>query len=200
MSEALSGDGGGDDGLLQRLQLIVWPDSQPAWKNVDRYPETEAKRNVYALFKRLDALRADEIEAAAPDDYAAVSVPTISFSPEAQDLFDAWRAGLEQTLQSYELRHQPALESHLAKYRSLMPSLKRSRCRVAARSGVPSSSGKRCACRRARARPRRVLYTPTMRVRNRRRENGAPGCGVSAPPFILHLVPRAACLRPRECG
>ena len=177
MSEALSGDGGGDDGLLQRLQLIVWPDSQPRLGRMSiGTSETEAKRNVYALFKRLDALRADEIEAAAPDDYAAVSVPTISFSPEAQDLFDAWRAGLEQTLQSYELRHQPALESHLAKYRSLMPSLKRSRCRVAARSCVPSSSGSSARVAEH-ERGRAECFTLSDDARSESStENGAPGC------------------------
>jgi uncharacterized protein DUF3987 len=33
----------GDDGLLQRFQLLVWPDSPASWTNVDRWPDTEAK-------------------------------------------------------------------------------------------------------------------------------------------------------------
>jgi uncharacterized protein DUF3987 len=46
----------GDDGLLQRFQLLVWPDPPGAWRNVDRWPDTEAKNRAYEVFKRLDAL------------------------------------------------------------------------------------------------------------------------------------------------
>jgi hypothetical protein len=45
----------------------------------------------------------------------------VRFSEEAQEVFDQWRDELEIRLRSTEL--SPALESHLAKYRSLMPSL-----------------------------------------------------------------------------
>ena len=43
------------------------------------------------------------------------------FTDEAQEVFDRWRDELETRLRTEEL--PPALESHLAKYRSLMPSL-----------------------------------------------------------------------------
>ena len=43
------------------------------------------------------------------------------FTSEAQEVFDQWRDELEGRLRTGEL--PPALESHLAKYRSLMPSL-----------------------------------------------------------------------------
>jgi Protein of unknown function (DUF3987) len=32
--------GRGDDGLIQRFQLAVWPDVAGRWQNVDRYPST----------------------------------------------------------------------------------------------------------------------------------------------------------------
>lgn len=50
-------------------------------------------------------------------------VATLPFAPDAQELFDAWRTELEQRLRSPEIDTQPAFASHLAKYRSLMPSL-----------------------------------------------------------------------------
>jgi len=43
------------------------------------------------------------------------------FSPEAQERFSAWRKELEQKIRSGHL--EPALESHLAKSRSLLPKL-----------------------------------------------------------------------------
>ena len=43
------------------------------------------------------------------------------FTEDAQEIFDQWRDELEIRLRTAEL--PPALESHLAKYRSLMPFL-----------------------------------------------------------------------------
>jgi Protein of unknown function (DUF3987) len=106
----------GDDGLLQRFQLLVWPDPSPSWRNVDRWPDTEAKNRAYKIFKRLDVLD--------PEDFGVTDeegIPAVRFTDEAQEVFDRWRDELESRLRSEEL--PPALESHLAKYRSLMPSL-----------------------------------------------------------------------------
>lgn len=46
----------------------------------------------------------------------------LSFSPEAQKLFNDWRTALEMRLRSGEIACQ-YLESHLSKYRKLIPSL-----------------------------------------------------------------------------
>jgi hypothetical protein len=48
-------------------------------------------------------------------------IPIVRFTQEAQEVFDRWRDELEGRLRTAEL--PAALESHLAKYRSLMPSL-----------------------------------------------------------------------------
>ena len=104
-----TGGGIGDDGLLQRFQLLVWPDAPTTWRNVDRWPDTTVKQRVHAAFEQLDARREREAE------------PPLRFSPEAQVIFNEWRADLEARLHSGEL--SPAFESHLGKYRSLMPSL-----------------------------------------------------------------------------
>jgi putative DNA primase/helicase len=113
--DALSG-GAGDDGLLQRFGLLVWPDVQGEWINVDRWPDTDAKKDAFETFQRLDALLPSL------DAESGQEVPTVyRFSPEAQNVFDEWRHELEASLRSGE--HHPAMESHLAKYRKLVPAM-----------------------------------------------------------------------------
>jgi putative DNA primase/helicase len=107
----------GDDGLLQRFQLLVWPDPPASWRNVDRWPDTEAKNRAYEVFRRLDVLEPGEIGANGEDE----GTPAVRFTDEAQEVFDWWRDELEIKLRTVEF--PAALESHLAKYRSLMPSL-----------------------------------------------------------------------------
>ena len=48
--------GRGDDGLLQRFQLAVWPDGGGPWRNVDRWPNSEARTRVTEVFQRLTTL------------------------------------------------------------------------------------------------------------------------------------------------
>jgi hypothetical protein len=108
----------GDDGLLQRFQLLVWPDPSPSWRNVDRWPDVEVKNRAYEVFRRLDNLNPEDFGASDEDEEA---IPAVRFTDEAQEVFDRWRDELEVRLRTTEL--PPPLESHLAKYRSLMPSL-----------------------------------------------------------------------------
>ncbi len=109
--------GEGADGLLQRFQLLVWPDPPRSWSNVDRWPDA-AKERAFTVYERLDALSP---KAAGATDDGEGSMPALRFVPEAQEIFDEWRGELETCLRGDEL--SPSLESHLAKYRSLMPSL-----------------------------------------------------------------------------
>jgi putative DNA primase/helicase len=109
--------GGGDDGLLQRFQLLVWPDQSRAWVNVDRPVNLDAKQAVEATFKRMRSISAHEIGATASLSGGAY----LHFTNEAQQLFNAWRGKLEMSLRNGD-RH-PAFESHLSKYRSLVPAL-----------------------------------------------------------------------------
>jgi Protein of unknown function (DUF3987) len=46
----------GDDGLIQRFGLLVWPDQSPAWEHVDRYPFSEAREQAWRTFDRFDSL------------------------------------------------------------------------------------------------------------------------------------------------
>src|SRR5215208_1689563 len=95
----------GDDGLLQRFQVLVWPDSPASWRNVDRWPDTEAKNRAYEVFRRLDTLDPEDFVDGGEDDEG---IPSVRFTDDAQEVFDRWRAELEIRLRSTEL--PPVLE------------------------------------------------------------------------------------------
>jgi len=109
--DALTG-GAGDDGLIQRFQLAVWPEPSKEWVNVDRWPNHEARERYQAIFDRLANMPVPE-ELENPIEY--------QFSPGAQITFNQWRATLEQRLRCDEFH--PAMEAHLSKYRKLVPAL-----------------------------------------------------------------------------
>jgi putative DNA primase/helicase len=113
--EAMAHAGASDDGLLQRFQLLVWPDVAKAWTNVDRAPDPKARQAASEVFDRLDPLA---ISARQDRDGG---IPYLRFDDEAQGAFDEWRGGLEARLRDGSLH--PAMEAHLAKYRSLVPAL-----------------------------------------------------------------------------
>lgn len=115
--------GAGDDGLLQRFGLLVWPDSPGRWRDVDRPPDREARKAAFDVFHRLAEIDLFEIEDEQDlsFDGQPEGLPFLRFSPDALALFRTWRAELEHRLRSDDLH--PALESHLAKYRKLVPAL-----------------------------------------------------------------------------
>jgi len=108
--------GNGDDGLLQRFQVFVWPDAPTEWKNVDRFPDTAGKQRAWEIFKGLSG----EIPGAIMEEGG--DIPALRFSPGGQEVSDEWLSSLMNRLLSDHGMH-PAIECHLAKYKSLMPSL-----------------------------------------------------------------------------
>lgn len=110
--------GGGDDGLLQRFGMMVYPDISPEWKNIDRRPDLEARDAMRDLIERLCNLTAEQVHAE-HDSYGGI--PFVRFSPEARALFVEWQTEHEKRLRSDE--EHPAILSHLAKYRKLVPAL-----------------------------------------------------------------------------
>lgn len=103
--------GGGDDGLIQRFQLAVWPDHNPSFKNVDRPGDAMARERALAVYRHLANLPLPA------EDCALI----LKFDSEAQPLFNAWRQKLEERVRGDEMH--PAVQSHLAKYRKLVPAL-----------------------------------------------------------------------------
>jgi hypothetical protein len=108
LSQSLDG-GPRDDGLLQRFQLMTWPDPPPEWKLIDRTPNGTAQAMAEKVFTVLANL-------------SEKSPVQLHFGPEAQELFYAWWRELEEKIRS-EVGLPPALVAHLAKYRSLLPTL-----------------------------------------------------------------------------
>lgn len=115
--------GSGDDGLIQRFGLLVWPDQGGEWRDVDRWPDGEARRNANRIFEYLDRLdpaamgaMQDKGHDGEPD-----GLPYLRFDEAGLGLFLEWRTDLEARLRGGDL-HQ-AMESHLAKYRKLVPGL-----------------------------------------------------------------------------
>jgi putative DNA primase/helicase len=107
MADALYG-GADDDGLAQRLQLLVYPDLTDTWEDIDREPDRKAVNSIEQIFRALARISPEQ--------------PLVTrFDDEAQKLFSEWRHELEVRLRGEDMH--PALVSHLAKYRSLMPSL-----------------------------------------------------------------------------
>lgn len=114
------GGGAGDDGLMQRFQLAVWPDVPGDWQNVDEYPDVQARADAYGTFEWLAAL-APEAIGAERDELDDDAPPYLRFDRDGQSLFDGWRQDMEHRLRAGA--EHPALESHLAKYRKLVPAL-----------------------------------------------------------------------------
>lgn len=115
--QAVSG-GAGADGLLQRFGLLVYPDVDPHWEDIDRYPNRTARNTVSELVGKFAHLDPSEIGAES-DDFC--TTPFLRFTPEAQELFTEWRTALEGRLRAGD--EHPAIESHLSKYRKLVPAL-----------------------------------------------------------------------------
>lgn len=113
------GGGASDDGLLQRFSMTVWPDMPKDWTEHDREPHPEYRKRAFDAFDYLDRLRPDDV--GGQFDGFEKGNPFLRFDDAAQETFRDWRHGHEARLRSDELH--PALESHLAKYRKLVPSL-----------------------------------------------------------------------------
>ncbi|MEO7033678.1 MAG: YfjI family protein [Polyangiaceae bacterium] len=113
---AAESGGAGDDGLMQRLQMLVYPDPPKGWINVDRWPDPEARQRARDVYSRLANATPEDLGADVLD-----GIPFVRFDESAQAYFETWRLNLENRIRGTE--EHAAIESHLTKYRSLMPSL-----------------------------------------------------------------------------
>jgi putative DNA primase/helicase len=114
------GSGANDDGLICRYQLALYPDIDRPYKHVDRWPDTAQKNRAHEVFRALAALDPARLGASG-DGCDPAAIPFLRFAADAQEFFDPWFVELENRVRSSTER--PCLVSHLAKYRSLLPSL-----------------------------------------------------------------------------
>jgi putative DNA primase/helicase len=112
-----------DDGLIQRFGMMIWPDLPPDWTPIDRTPNPEARRVAYEICERLDALdwRALQAQRDRGRSGNEEGIPHLRFEEAGYHRFMGWRTDLERSLRSGDLH--PALESHLGKYRKLIPGI-----------------------------------------------------------------------------
>ncbi len=109
--------GADDDGLIQRFQLMVFPDDID-WQYVDELPNKEERDKAYSILTTL--AQADFTVLGAKLDEGE-NIPYFKFSPDAQEFFKSWLIDLE--VDKLHSKEEPVLLEHLSKYRSLMPSL-----------------------------------------------------------------------------
>lgn len=110
-----------NDGMIQRLQLLAWPDVTNEWADVDRYPHQKAKDDAFGCFEALAQLspHRDDFDRELLDDGSGM--PFLRFSGEAVDEFKSYRSVLEQEIRNEDLTN--GLSDHLSKYRGLVPRL-----------------------------------------------------------------------------
>ena len=107
--------GKSDDGLLQRFQILLYPERRKKWRKIDRKPDETAKKTVALLLEKIDSIPLPLRE------NGRVSRIELRYDKAAQLAADEWQMKLEDRLCNGDM--SPILEAHLSKYRSLMPSL-----------------------------------------------------------------------------
>jgi hypothetical protein len=110
-----------NDGMVQRLQLLAWPDATAAWEDCDRHPNSGAREAAFSAFDRLARLTASDVGADRDPFDDGAGIPYLRFDPGAIGLFLDYRRRLEPSLRGDDL--PPALVAHLSKYRGLVPRL-----------------------------------------------------------------------------
>lgn len=103
--------GKGDDGLIQRLQMAVWPDDVINWQWVDRHPDREARQAYEAVFRTLY-----DKPIGSPD-----NPMVMRFSPPAQEIFREWVEATHRQARGGNIAG--VMESHMLKMQKTVASL-----------------------------------------------------------------------------
>ena len=88
-----------NDGLIQRLQLLSWPEDSTTWRWEDRAPNRQAYEAYESAFRKLVNFERQNSR--------------LRFSLSAQSLFIQWMEEIQRQARSGEVH--PAMESHLIK-------------------------------------------------------------------------------------
>jgi putative DNA primase/helicase len=107
-----------NDGLLQRFQLLVWPDQPDKYEFIDRVPDKLAVTTMNnAVIKLRDFSNRPIVDTGA----SINGILLLHFTIDAQQLFNQWYVKNEELLR--ESAFTTSEHSHFAKYRSLIPGL-----------------------------------------------------------------------------
>ena len=107
-----------NDGLLQRFQLLVWPDLPEKFELIDRPANKEALAQMNQAIVSLRHIKTIPINGST---LTHSGLQLIHFDTHAQRLFNEWYQKNENMLRSGKL--DSSEQGHFAKYRSLIPGL-----------------------------------------------------------------------------
>ncbi len=109
--------GSGDDGLIQRFGLMVYPDprDESDIRFIDQRPNLEARREMESLFEYIADATMVEFGA---EQGEFDSTPFLRLDDEAYGMFRDWSLENERRIAGGDLH--PAMESHLSKYPKLL--------------------------------------------------------------------------------
>ena len=112
----------GNDGMLQRFSLLVWPDERKGdGAFVSRDPDDGARADAEQAFLLADKFGAPDPFGDAASFFDDDGVTCLRFDAEAQAVFEGWYNALERRLRSDEWPSH--LREHFSKYRGLVPKL-----------------------------------------------------------------------------
>lgn len=103
--------GASNDGLVQRLQMAVWPDDVGSWTWVDRKPNALARLAYEKTFRDLQNLAIGDTDKPA----------VLRFSPASQIMFREWMEDIQAEARNGSL--PSTLESHILKMPKTVASL-----------------------------------------------------------------------------
>lgn len=104
-----------NDGLIQRLQLLVYPDVETPTVLIDAYPDNKAAQAALSIFKTL----AGDLTALAPS--TATDGAHFHFEAQhAQARFNQWYIDLQPKIDNDD---DSLIKEHLSKYTRLIPAL-----------------------------------------------------------------------------
>ena len=109
---------GSNDGLMQRLQLAVWPDEPEHWQLIDTLPNKAEKRRAFDIMRalaELDFIQSGAVQSEYDDR------PYFRFDDAGQAVFNGWLTELHTI--KIQQESNPLMVEHFGKFRSLMPSL-----------------------------------------------------------------------------
>ena len=115
LAEALTNQN--NDGFIQRLQVMVYPDVMPTSIVVDQSPNEAAAKTVMDIVLIL----ANNIQSLGAKQDAEYEIPYFRYeSKKAQTVFNKWYLELDRKIAAEE---EPLMQEHFGKYRKLVPAL-----------------------------------------------------------------------------
>jgi hypothetical protein len=109
------------DGMIQRFQLMVWPDSAPEFREADRFADESANSRAEGVYAWI--YRASPAALGASLRQPSARVPSLVFDAGGQACYSRWHREIEARLTGAELLSRSAFCSHVSKYRSMVPKL-----------------------------------------------------------------------------